>query len=148
MTIPAEARTPVYRIAWVIAETASTGSIQVACPYCDRIHHHGHAGASPDEQPGWRSVHCDEKDRPDYFVAFPVGFRRGAAKRGAKRVPPAERTHCPHGHPYDEENTYHHPNGGRRCRECKRAARRAEREKLRAQREAARTEIDRLRGES
>lgn len=25
---------------------------------------------------------------------------------------------CPQGHPYDEANTYHHPNGLRRCRIC------------------------------
>lgn len=29
------------------------------------------------------------------------------------------RTHCPQGHPYDEENTYRNPNSGdRACREC------------------------------
>ena len=31
----------------------------------------------------------------------------------------AKRTHCPHGHPYDEANTYHHPTGGRVCRKCR-----------------------------
>ncbi len=30
------------------------------------------------------------------------------------------KTHCPKGHPYDETNTYHHPNGGRICIECRR----------------------------
>ena len=29
------------------------------------------------------------------------------------------KTHCPQGHPYDAENTYYQPNGGRRCRVCK-----------------------------
>lgn len=28
------------------------------------------------------------------------------------------RSHCPHGHPYDDENTYRKPKGGRSCREC------------------------------
>lgn len=28
------------------------------------------------------------------------------------------RTHCRNGHPYDEQNTYHHPNGSRVCRPC------------------------------
>jgi hypothetical protein len=32
----------------------------------------------------------------------------------------ANKTHCPQGHPYDEANTYRHPNGSRRCRECRR----------------------------
>jgi hypothetical protein len=34
--------------------------------------------------------------------------------------PQAQKTHCPQGHTYDEENTYKYPNGGRRCRECHR----------------------------
>lgn len=31
-----------------------------------------------------------------------------------------DRTHCPHGHPYDEENTYFSPSGHRHCRTCNR----------------------------
>lgn len=31
-----------------------------------------------------------------------------------------ERTHCPRGHAYDEENTYITPAGERRCRACRR----------------------------
>ena len=30
-----------------------------------------------------------------------------------------ETTHCPQGHPYDDENTYRLPTGGRVCRICK-----------------------------
>lgn len=30
-------------------------------------------------------------------------------------------THCPHGHPYDDENTYRPPRGGRECRICREA---------------------------
>lgn len=38
------------------------------------------------------------------------------------------KTHCPHGHPYDEANTYHDPNGrGRSCRACRRHQMRARR---------------------
>jgi hypothetical protein len=32
--------------------------------------------------------------------------------------PHASKTHCPRGHPYDDANTYHHPNSERRCRIC------------------------------
>ena len=30
----------------------------------------------------------------------------------------ARKTHCPKGHPYDEENTYLAPDGARQCRTC------------------------------
>jgi hypothetical protein len=33
-------------------------------------------------------------------------------------------THCKRGHPFDEENTYHHPNGRRVCKTCSRQIRR------------------------
>lgn len=37
------------------------------------------------------------------------------------RLPPTrERTHCPRGHAYDDENTYRTSTGGRGCRECRR----------------------------
>jgi hypothetical protein len=31
-----------------------------------------------------------------------------------------QRTHCPHGHPYDAANTYIDKRGGRHCRACSR----------------------------
>lgn len=31
-----------------------------------------------------------------------------------------QKTHCPQGHPYDDENTYFAPNGKRRCKACHR----------------------------
>jgi hypothetical protein len=37
----------------------------------------------------------------------------------------ASKTHCPQGHPYDEENTYRTKNGKRQCRACSRARTRA-----------------------
>lgn len=32
----------------------------------------------------------------------------------------ANKTHCPHGHEYTQENTYTRPTGGRECRVCRR----------------------------
>ena len=32
------------------------------------------------------------------------------------------KTHCPQGHPYDEENTYVTKTGARQCKECRRAS--------------------------
>lgn len=34
----------------------------------------------------------------------------------------ARKTHCVHGHPFDEENTYREGDGYRRCRTCRREA--------------------------
>jgi hypothetical protein len=54
--------------------------------------------------------------------------RRENALRGAapdnNRARAAARTHCPCGHPYSSENTYHHPAGYRACRTCNREAQR------------------------
>ena len=34
---------------------------------------------------------------------------------------PPKKTHCPQGHPYTPENSYHHPTkGGRCCKQCHR----------------------------
>jgi hypothetical protein len=40
-------------------------------------------------------------------------------KRG--RLRELEKTHCPAGHPYDEQNTYRTPSGHRECRTCRAA---------------------------
>jgi HNH endonuclease len=45
-------------------------------------------------------------------------------KVNAERGERANRSHCPHGHAYDEANTYRRPNGGRGCRACRREAQR------------------------
>lgn len=42
---------------------------------------------------------------------------RENGRRGIKGV---LTTHCPHGHPYDEENTAYFKNGWRRCKTCHR----------------------------
>lgn len=43
----------------------------------------------------------------------------------------AAKTHCKYGHPYDEENTYHKPNGARACRICRRAEKKKRQEQER-----------------
>ena len=42
------------------------------------------------------------------------------------------KTHCPQGHPYDEQNTYVYPNGRRCCRTCGRESMGKWREKCKA----------------
>ena len=53
-------------------------------------------------------------------------IRRGETgkKTGEKN---RQKTHCPQGHLYNEENTYIRTNGGRNCRECHRAGQRLHR---------------------
>jgi HNH endonuclease len=61
------------------------------------------------------------------------------ARRGAVtgiNVWAANKTHCPKGHPYDDENTYKTPNGGRACIECRRLATRIFMRKYRALKKA------------
>lgn len=51
-------------------------------------------------------------------------FRHGRDVGKRQRLPREPATHCPHGHPFDEANTYQRPSGGRHCRICQDAARR------------------------
>ena|ERR1017187_3021915 len=50
--------------------------------------------------------------------------------------PWSARTHCKHGHLFDEENTRIRPDGGRVCRECVRSRSRRYKAKMRRQRNA------------
>lgn len=62
---------------------------------------------------------------------------RGAVNRA--------KTHCPYGHPYDEENTYRPPSGGRFCRACGREAQRRWRQRNLAVARAKKREAERAR---
>lgn len=65
---------------------------------------------------------------PENIITEPSGARRCRPCRDereyAYRPPsgnaPGNRTHCPQGHPYDDENTYHGSDGSRGCRACHR----------------------------
>lgn len=46
------------------------------------------------------------------LVTHQENLRRGRSAN-------AEKTHCPHGHPYSPENIYWDPRGGRECRICR-----------------------------
>jgi len=43
---------------------------------------------------------------------------RRSAERGRMGETNRSKTRCPAGHPYDDQNTYERPAGGRNCREC------------------------------
>lgn len=55
--------------------------------------------------------------------------------RYAQGAPNRSKTHCRHGHPFDERNTSVRPTGARRCRACEAAA--ARRRKAQRQKENA-----------
>lgn len=56
--------------------------------------------------------------RPDHLEPVTPGENTLRMMRSLGRFGCA--THCPKGHPYDEENTYVSPSGRRHCRECNR----------------------------
>lgn len=60
---------------------------------------------------------------PDHLepVTNAENIRRGAVAHAA-RAKQMAKTHCPKGHPYSGGNLRIHPNGGRACRACARAA--------------------------
>jgi hypothetical protein len=60
---------------------------------------------------------------PDHLE--PVSPRENVMRGLTPAAANASKTHCPKGHPYDEENTYRRSDGSRGCRECNRAACRA-----------------------
>lgn len=66
--------------------------------------------------------------RPDHLevVTNRENLRRSPDTLASKF---AAKTECPQGHPYDRENTYVMPNGGRACRACRRNVNRRLREK-------------------
>ena len=45
--------------------------------------------------------------------------RRERRRAEGRKPSPADRTHCPQGHPYDDANTYRDKNGKRHCRQCR-----------------------------
>jgi hypothetical protein len=85
--------------------------------------------------------HCDNPAcvRPDHlFVGTASDNSRDRDRKGRHRSGRIEafraQTHCIHGHPFDEANTYRNKDGSRNCKACH-AAR--EREYRRRRREAA-----------
>jgi hypothetical protein len=65
---------------------------------------------------------CRQCKKDARRVTKPRAVKRPAPPRIAVSRP--RKTHCPKGHPYAGENLYIDPKGNKRCRECKRLARR------------------------
>jgi hypothetical protein len=60
---------------------------------------------------------------------------RKLRQRKPRGIRMADRTHCPQGHPYDEENTRVRKNGSRDCRACHRERARSKRHAQRVDRQ-------------
>lgn len=60
---------------------------------------------------------------------------RDSVAHGTQRN--TRKTHCPHGHPYDEHNTTYEAAGNRKCRTCKRIRERERRAAARKKETAA-----------
>lgn len=65
-----------------------------------------------------RIRHCVNPHHLD-AVTLKVNVERGLSFRTSRHL-----THCPHGHPYDSENTYINKKGRKVCRTCKREGKR------------------------
>lgn len=68
--------------------------------------------------------------RPDHLE--PVTGRVNVLRGDGPTAVNAAKTHCPQGHPYDDENTHKRPCGRRMCRTCDRARKREWKRKQRA----------------
>lgn len=55
----------------------------------------------------------------------PVTHRENTLRGTAPTAVNARKTHCLHGHPFDEKNTCWRPNGSRQCRACRNAGKAA-----------------------
>lgn len=113
----------------MLDESTTTGS--AACVlhtgYIDRFGY-GRAGrAGRAHRVAWEAMHgpvgpgldlhhvCENPACVNVAHLVPMTRKQHAALHALSR------THCPHGHLFDAENTYVRPDGGRQCRACERA---------------------------
>ena len=94
-------------------------------PCAHRAFYEYHVGVIP---PGLTLDHlCRIRNCVNPAHLEPVSRGENVLRGDTAPAANAAKTHCPKGHPYDEQNTRHTPQGGRVCRACARERRRAQR---------------------
>lgn len=104
--------------------TSKNGKGTTYCRTCKRARDKARRDADPDPEGSRARAHEQM-------------MRRRRAKGVQEGHHNARKTHCPGGHPYDEENTYVTPAGVRQCKVCRRAALRRDYLKHKERRDAA-----------
>jgi len=110
-------------------------------------------GPIPDELPLDHVCHSNDKACPGGDTCphrrcvnpahlEPVPIRVNLLRGRTFQAANAAKTHCLHGHPFDEANTYRTPRGERQCRACSRASKRCAMERRRARWQAGTVPAD------
>lgn len=87
---------------------------------CEAFH-----GPAPEDKP-WALHRDDDKlnnTKDNLYWGTPKENSADCIRNGLHA--PSNAVSCPKNHPYDEENTYRHPSGGRVCKTCRREGQRA-----------------------
>lgn len=82
-----------------------------------RVSYELHHGAIPDGHDVHHTCSTRRCVNPDHLQA--LTHRENLLTDDTLAARHAARTHCPHGHPYDDANTYTY-RGQRQCKECRR----------------------------
>lgn len=124
-------------------DRAGYGRLQIRVngkPQCAMAHRLAYAAWRGEHETGLELDHLCRVRRcvnPDHLepVTHAENMRRSPVNKAARLA--MRKSHCPHGHPYDEANTYIDRRGKRNCRTCMRVGA-AERYRAGRERQSAR----------